>query len=157
MAIGDSVANMLKDFGLNAVFTPIESAIYNDYSYTGDASVIIDSFGSTQNSQHPFEAYDSIYWFGKRMNMKDLDKGELIFKDEVTNTDFKYSENLLKLFESKDDADITKNTKEFAKFYNDEMWCLPITEKYYIYRIHKDKLSMAPAETGKELTDFYLL
>ncbi|SFU56195.1 peptide/nickel transport system substrate-binding protein [Clostridium sp. DSM 8431] len=155
VVMGEAAANMLKDFGLNASFTPKESAAYSDYAISGDASMVIDGFGSTTSTQHPFEAYDALGWYGKRMNIKDVDKGEQVYKNAVTGEDFKYSEKSRELFQAKDDKEISEKAKEFAKFFNDSMWFCPITEKYYIYRIHNDKLSMAPAETGKELSDFY--
>lgn len=155
VVIGEAAANMLNEFGLNATFTPKESAAYSDYAISGDASMVIDGFGSTTSTQHPFEAYDAISWYGKRMNIKDVDKGEQVYKDPVTGEDFKYSEESKKLFQAKNDEEIAEYAKPFAKFFNDAMWFCPITEKYYIYRIHNEKLSMAPAETGKELSDFY--
>ncbi|MBD7911285.1 ABC transporter substrate-binding protein [Clostridium cibarium] len=155
VVMGEAATNMLKDFGLNASFTPKESAAYNDYATSGDAAMVIDGFGSTTGTQHPFEAYDSLSWYGKRMNIKNPDKGDQVYKDPVTGEDFKYTEKLLELFRTKNDSEVTEKAKDFAKFFNDSMYFIPITEKFYIYRIHNNKLSMSPAKTGEQLSDFY--
>jgi peptide/nickel transport system substrate-binding protein len=155
VVMGEAATNMLKDFGLNASFTPKEAAAYNDYATSGDAAMVIDGFGSTTGTQHPFEAYDSLSWYGKRMNIKSPDKGEQVYKDPVTGEDFKYTEKLLQLFRTTNDSEVTEKAKDFAKFFNDSMYFVPITEKFYIYRIHNNKLSMSPAKTGEELSDFY--
>lgn len=156
VVIGEAAANMMKEFGLNAVFTPKEASAYNDYATSGQGHMVIDGFGSATNTQHPFEAYDGIWWYGKRgMNLKFPEKGGLVFKDDVTGEDFKYSEKQLELFNASTDEDISAVTEEFAKFFNDNAWFLPITEKYYVFRIHNPKLSMSEAPTGEQLSDFY--
>jgi peptide/nickel transport system substrate-binding protein len=155
VVMGEAAANMLKDFGLNATFTPKEAAAYNDYSTSGDAHMVVDGFGSPTNTQHPYEAYDGIWWYGKKMNIKFPTSGGLVFKDEVTGKDFKYSEKEMELFSAKDDKEVSAKTEEFAKFFNDNMWYLPVTEKYYIFRINNPKLSMPEAKTGEQLKDFY--
>lgn len=156
VVIGEAAANMMKEFGLNAVFTPKEASAYNDYATSGQGHMVIDGFGSATNTQHPYEAYDGIWWYGKRgMNLKFPEKGGLVFKNDITGEDFKYSEKQLSLFNAATDKEITEVTEEFAKFFNDNAWFLPITEKYYVYRIHNPKLSMSEAETGEQLSDFY--
>jgi len=155
VVIGEAAANMLKDFGLNATFTPKEAAAYNDYAISGDASMVIDGFASTQNTQHPFEAYDAISWYGKRMNLKFPTTGGNIFKNDETGEDFNYSEKSNELFNADSDEKVTESTEEFAQFFNDNMWFVPITEKFYVFRIHNPKLSMAAAPTSEELKDFY--
>ncbi|GKX66816.1 ABC transporter substrate-binding protein [Inconstantimicrobium mannanitabidum] len=153
--MGEAAANMLKDFGLNATFTPKEAAAYNDYSMSGDAQMVISGFGSPSSTQHPFEAYDGIWWYGKMNNIKFPTSGGLVFKDEKTNEDFKYSEKETELFDAATAAEITEKTKAFAKFFNDNMWYIPVTEKFVITRIYDPKLSLAEAQTGKEIKDFY--
>lgn len=156
VVIGEAAANMLNDFGLNAVFTPKEAAAYNDYASSGQGHLVIDGFGSAVNTQHPYEAYDGIWWYGKRgMNLKFPEIGGLEFVNDETGEEFKYSEKLTELFNSTTDEDISASTKEFAQFFNDNMWYLPVTEKYYIFRIHDSKLSMTESPTGEMLSDFY--
>lgn len=157
VVIGEAAANMLKDFGLNASFTPKEAAAYNDYAQSGQASMVIDGFGSVTGTQNPYEAYDSIYWYGKRGLQFDIpvSGGKLVLKDEKTGEDFPYTDKETALFAASNDEEIGKASEDFAKFYNDNMWYLPVTEKYYVYRIHNDKLSMPAGETGKEMHDFY--
>jgi peptide/nickel transport system substrate-binding protein len=155
VVIGEAATNMLKDFGLNATFTPKEAAAYNDYATSGDAAMVIDGFGSTQSTQHPFEAYDSLSWYGKRMNIKNPDKGIQVYKDPITGEDFNYTEKLLQLFKTSKDSEVTEKAKDFAKFFNDAMYYIPITEKFYVFRIHNDKLSMSPGKTAEEMKDFY--
>lgn len=156
VVIGEAAANMMKDFGLNAVFTPKEAAAYNDYATSGQGHMVIDGFGSATNTQHPYEAYDGIWWYGKRgMNLKFPEKGGLVFKNDETGEDFKYSEKQLELFNASTPEEITKVTEEFAQFFNDNAWYIPVTEKYYVFRLHNPKLSMPEAKTGEQLSDFY--
>ena len=155
VVMGEAAANELKEFGLNATFTPKEAAAYNDYSISGDAQMVVDGFGSPTNTQHPYEAYDGIWWYGKKMNLEFPKTGGLVFKDEITGKDFNYTQKEMDLFNASSDKDISKVTEEFAKFFNDNMWFLPISEKYYVYRLHNPKLSMPAAPTGEELKDFY--
>ena len=74
---------MLNEFGLNATFTPKESAAYSDYAISGDASMVIDGFGSTTSTQHPFEAYDSFmyenYILPDEIKLNNLNKNNDIF------------------------------------------------------------------------------
>ncbi|WP_291648271.1 ABC transporter substrate-binding protein [Clostridium sp.] len=156
VVIAEAATNMMKDFGLNAVFTPKEAAAYNDYVASGDAHMTVDNFGGAISTQHPHEAYSGIWWYGKRgMNLKFPEQGELIWKNEETNKDFNYSEKMTELFDAATDEEISSVSEEFAKFFNDNVWFIPVTEKNYIFRIHNPKLSMPEAETGVETNNFY--
>ena len=77
------------------------------------------------------------------MNLKFPEVGGLEFVNDKTGEEFKYSEKLTELFNATTDEDISDSTKEFAQFFNDNMWYLPVTEKYYIFRIHSS-LSIPP-------------
>ncbi|MGG7143158.1 ABC transporter substrate-binding protein [Clostridium nigeriense] len=156
VVMGEAAANMMKDFGLNAVFTPKEAAAYNDYATSGEGHMVIDGFATVTSTQHPFEAYNGVWWYGKRgMNLEFPEKGKLVWKNEETGEDFNYSDKLTELFDASTDEEITALTKEFAQFYNDNVWFIPVTEKYYVFRIHNPKLSMAESPTGEQLSDFY--
>lgn len=156
VVIAEATTNMMKDFGLNAVFTPKEAAAYNDYVASGDAHMTVDNFGGAISTQHPNESYSGIWWYGKRgMNLKFPEQGELIWKDEETGEDFNYSQHMTKLFEAGTDEEISAVTEEFAKFFNDNVWFIPVTEKNYIFRIHNPELSMPEAETGVVTNNFY--
>lgn len=156
VVLAEAAANMMKDFGLNAKFTPKEAAAYNDYVATGDAHMSVDNFGGTINTQHPHEAYSGIWWYGKRgMNLEFPEKGELVWKNEETGEDFNYSQKMTELFDAGTDEEISKVTQEFAQFFNDNVWFIPVTEKNYIFRIHNPKLSMPEAEAGVETNNFY--
>lgn len=156
VVMGEAAANMMKDFGLNAVFTPKEAAAYNDYATSGEGHMVIDGFASTTSTQHPHEAYNGIWWYGKRgMNLEFPEQGKLVWKNDETGEDFNYTDKLTELFDAATDEEITEVTEEFAQFFNDNAWFIPVTEKYYVYRIHNSKLSMAEGPTGEQLSDFY--
>lgn len=155
VVMGEAAANMLKDFGLNATYTSKEASAYSEYSTSGDANMVIDGFGSPQTTQHPYEAYNGISWYGLRMNLDFPEKGDLKWKDEQTGKEFNYSDRLYELLTANDDKSISAPTKELAEFFNDNMWFLPISEKYYIYRIHNDHLSLAEAPVNEPLSNFY--
>ena len=155
VVIGEAATNMLNEFGLNAVFTPKEAAAYNDYANSGDAHMVIDGFGSSQNTQHPYEAYDAISWYGKRMNLEFPKTGAYRFMNDETGEMFEYSDNQIELFNAKTPEEISAATEKMAQFYNDNMWFIPVTEKFYVFRIHDSKLSMPEAPTGEELKNFY--
>lgn len=156
VVLAEAAANMMKEFGLNAVFTPKEAAAYNDYVSTGDAHMSVDNFGGTISLQHPHEAYSGIWWYGSRgMNLEFPEEGLLSWKNEETGEDFAYGENLNALFNASTDEEISEITEEFAQFFNDNVWFIPVTEKNYIVRIHNPKLSMPEAEAGVETNNFY--
>lgn len=156
VVMGEAAANMMKDFGLNAVFTPKEAAAYNDYATSGEGHLVVDGFASTTNTQHPHEAYNGIWWYGQRgMNLKFPESGKLVWSDEETGEEFNYSDNLTELFDAGSDEEITEVTERFAQFFNDNMWYLPVTESYYVFRIHNPNLSMAESPTGEQLSNFY--
>ena len=156
VVMGEAAANMMKDFGLNAVFTPKEAAAYNDYATSGQGHMVIDGFATVTSTQHPHEAYNGIWWYGKRgMNLEFPEKGKLVWKNEETGEDFNYTDKLTQLFDAGTDEEITGYTEEFAQFFNDNVWFIPVTEKYYVFRIHDPKLSMAESPTGEQLSDFY--
>lgn len=156
LIMGEATACMLQDFGINASFVSKEVSAYSDYSQSGEAHMVIDGFGSAQTTQHPYEAYAGIWWYGKRMNLKFPESGEkLVWKDEVTGKDFPYEKvlNELKLAES--DEETAKYVKEIAEFYNHNVWYIPVTDQCFIYRIHNDKLSLPSVPTGEVVSDFY--
>lgn len=156
LIMGEAAACMLQDFGINASFVSKEVSAYSDYSQSGEAHMVIDGFGSAQTTQHPYEAYAGIWWYGKRMNLKFPESGEkLVWKDEVTGKDFQYEKvlNELKLAES--DEETAKYVKEIAEFYNHNVWYIPVTDQCFIYRIHNDKLSLPSVPTGEVVSDFY--
>lgn len=156
VVMGEAAANMMKDFGLNAVFTPKEAAAYNDYATSGEGHMVIDGFATATNTQHPHEAYNGIWWYGQRgMNLEFPESGDLIWENDETGEEFNYSEHLTDLFDAGSDEEITAVTEEFAQFFNDNVWYIPITEKYFVFRIHNDKLSMAESPTGEQLSNFY--
>lgn len=156
VVMGEAAANMMKDFGLNAVFTPKEAAAYNDYATSGEGHMVIDGFATATNTQHPHEAYNGIWWYGQRgMNLEFPESGDLVWTDDETGEKFNYSENLTKLFDAGTDEEITEVTEKFAQFFNDNVWFIPVTEKYYVFRIHNPNLSMAESPTGEQLSNFY--
>ena len=156
VVMGEAAANMMKDFGLNAVFTPKEAAAYNDYATSGEGHMVIDGFATATNTQHPYEAYNGIWWYGQRgMNLEFPESGDLVWSDDETGEEFNYSENLTKLFDAGTDEEITEVTEKFAQFFNDNVWFIPVTEKYYVFRIHNPNLSMAESPTGEQLSNFY--
>lgn len=156
VVMGEAAANMMKDFGLNAVFTPKEAAAYNDYATSGEGHMVIDGFATVTSTQHPHEAYNGVWWYGKRgMNLEFPEQGKLVWNNEETGEAFNYTDKLTALFDASTDEEITNITEEFAQFYNDNVWFIPVTEKYYVYRIHDPKLSMAESPTGEQLSDFY--
>ncbi len=153
--MGEAAANMLKDFGLNASYTSKEASAYNDYATSGEANMVIDGFGSPQATQHPYEAYNGIWWYGQRMNLEFPEDGPLVWENQLTGEDFNYSEKLYGLLVANDEVAVSAVTQELATFLNDNMWFKPVTEKYYLYRVHNDKLSLTDAPVGEELSDFY--
>lgn len=156
VVMGEAAANMLNEFGLNASYTSKEAAAYNDYCTSGQGNMTVDGFASATATQHPYEAYYGLWWYGQRgMNLDFPTSGDVVFKDEVTGEDFNFSNELDSLFNASSDEEVTKLTEKFAKLFNDNVWFIPVTEKYYVYRIHNPKLSMAEAETGKQLSNFY--
>ena len=84
-----------------------------------------------------------------------VEQGKLVWKNDETGEEFQYSDKMTELFDAANDEEITAVTEEFAQFFNDNVWFIPVTEKYYVFRIHNPKLSMAEAPTGEQLSDFY--
>ena len=89
------------------------------------------------------------------MNLVFPEQGKLVWKNDETGEEFQYSDKMTELFDAANDEEITAVTEEFAQFFNDSVWFIPVTEKYYVFRVHNPKLSMAEAPTGEQLSDFY--
>lgn len=156
LIMGEAAANMLQDFGIKASFVSKEASAYSDYSQSGEAHMVIDGFGSAQTTQHPYEAYAGIWWYGKRMNLDFPESGEkLVWKNDVTGEDFHYEDELNKLKLANTEEEASQYVKEIAKFYNDNVWYIPVTDQCFIYRIHNDKLSLPSVPAGEVVSDFY--
>ena len=115
--------------------------------------MVIDGFGSAQSTQHPYEAFSGIWWYGKRMNLT-FPEGKLEWKDEVTGENFEFQNVLDKVKLANSDEEIAKYSKEIATFFNHNVWYIPVTDQCFIYRIHNDKLSLPEVEEGKVVYDF---
>jgi len=155
LIMGEAAANELNEFGIKASFVSKEASAYADYAQSGQAHMVIDGFGSSQTIQHPYEDFSGIWWYGKRMNLTFPESGEkLVWKDEVTGEDFHFEDELNKLKLANSDEEAAGYVYEFAKFFNDNMWYIPVTDQCFIYRIHNDKLSMPSVPTGQAVYDF---
>lgn len=155
LIMGEAAANMLQEFGIKASFVSKEVSAYSDYSQSGQAHMIIDGFGSAQSTQHPYEVYAGIWWFGKRMNLTFPEAGEkLVWKDDVTGEDFHYEDVVNELKLANTEEEISAAALKLAKFHNDNLWYIPVTDQCFIYRIHNDKLSLPAVETGEAVSDF---
>lgn len=153
LIMGEAVAGALTEFGLNAKFISKEPSAFNDYAQSGEAHMVIDGFGSAQSTQHPYEAFSGIWWYGKRMNLT-FPEGKLEWKDEVTGENFEFQNVLDKVKLANSDEEIAKYSKEIATFFNHNVWYIPVTDQCFIYRIHNDKLSLPEVEEGKVVYDF---
>ncbi len=155
LIMGEAAANMLQEFGIKASFVSKEVSAYSDYSQSGQAHMIIDGFGSAQSTQHPYEVYAGIWWYGKRMNLTFPEAGEkLVWKDDVTGEDFHYEDVVNELKLANTEEEISAAALKLAKFHNDNLWYIPVTDQCFIYRIHNDKLSLPAVETGEAVSDF---
>lgn len=155
LIMGEAAANMLNEFGLKASFTSKEYAAYADYAQSGEAHMVIDGFGSAQSTQHPYEAYSGIWWYGRRMNLKFPESGQkLVWKDDVTGEDFHYEDVVNELKLANTDEEISAAVLKLATFHNHNMWYIPVTDQCFIFRIHNDKLSLPSVPTGEAVSDF---
>lgn len=155
LIMGEAAANMLQEFGIKASFVSKEVSAYSDYAQSGQAHMVIDGFGSAQATQHPYEAYAGIWWYGRRMNLTFPEAGEkLVWKDEVTGEDFHYEDVVNELKLANTDEEISAAVLKLAKFHNDNLWYIPVTDQCFIFRIHNDKLSLPAVPTGEVVSDF---
>lgn len=154
LIMGEAVTNELQEFGIKASFISKEASAYSDYAQSGQAHMVIDGFGSSQSIQHPYEAYSGIGWYGKRMNLEMPNGVKKVWKDEVTGEDFHYDDVLDELKLAETDEEAAKSVYKLAKFFNDNVWYIPVTDQCFIYRIHNDKLSLPSVPTGEPVSDF---
>lgn len=155
LIMGEAAANMLQEFGIKASFVSQEASAYNDYAQSGQAHIIIDGFGGAQSTQHPYEAYAGIWWYGRRMNLTFPESGQkLVWKDEVTGVDFPMEDVINEVKMANTDEEMSEACYKLAEFFNHNMWYLPVTDQCFIYRIHNDKLSLPSVPTGEVVYDF---
>lgn len=155
LIMGEAAANELNEFGIKASFVSKEASAYNDYAQSGQAHMVIDGFGSAQSTQHPYEDFSGIWWYGKRMNLTFPPNGEkLVWKDDVTGEDFHFQDVTDAVKMASSDEEASELVYQVAQFFNHNVWYIPVTDQCFIYRIHNDKLSMPSVKTGEPVYDY---
>ncbi len=72
------------------------------------------------------------------MNLTFPEAGEkLVWKDDVTGEDFHYEDVVNELKLANTEEEISAAALKLAKFHNDNLWYIPVTDQCFIYRIHK--------------------
>ncbi|WP_187119309.1 ABC transporter substrate-binding protein [Clostridium polynesiense] len=155
MISGEAITTMLKEFGLNAIFRPMEEAAAWEYADSGKSHMVADFFGGVSTYNHPYESYNGLGYYGKRMGITSEPGKPQIFTNPVTKEEFNYTEKIAELFNAQGEEETKKVTQEFMKFYNDYVFNVSLIEKYRVTRVYDTKLSMAEAPVGEALKDFY--
>lgn len=152
---GEAITSMLNDFGFNAVFKPMEEAACWEYAEAGNASMVCDFFGGAQTYNHPYEAYNGIGWYGKRMGIIQTAGKDLIFTNPITGEEFNHSQGVQDLFKASTKEETIELTQEFMQFYNDYCLAFPLIEKYSVTRVYNNNLSLAEAPINEQLSNYY--
>lgn len=137
---GDAIVNQLNQFGLKAVFKPMEYAAYNAYVKNGEHTVGFQFVGNISYG-HPWGSYKNIYKDNMvQIGLKDpkstsSSTSELKVKIGSGETIDVY-ETIDKLFYTIDRNEQVKLIEKLAQATNELMPILPIGEKTVPYKLY---------------------
>ncbi len=146
-ACGEAASLMLDEYGIKSTFNAMELSSYWDYINNGEHQVACDFRGGT-TQRGPWEAYSGIYlWSNSRIGLNpqgsptDL-KIEITMKN---GTVINVREQLAKMFYGTAE-EATAAVQTMMKMENEQLFVLPIGEKYAPMKIHNPKLAGYPLD-----------
>ncbi|ONI41543.1 hypothetical protein AN639_03430 [Candidatus Epulonipiscium fishelsonii] len=156
LVTGEAISEMLKDFGFNVTFKPMEVVTFYEFANSGETNLAVDFYPSSVSIQHPYEAYNSLWGVAPRMGIDLPGYGEKFeFVNPESGETFDWGEKTELLFNANTHEETTELVKEFMQFSNDMVLSMPITEKFIVTRIHNPKLVLAEVEMGTPVLDYY--
>lgn len=146
-ACGEAASLMLDEYGIKSTFNAMELSSYWDYINNGEHQIACDFRGGT-TQRGPWEAYSGIYlWSNSRIGLNPQGSPSDL-KIEITMLDgtvINVREQLAKMFYGTAD-EATEAVQTMMKMENEQMFVLPIGEKYAPMKIHNPKLAGYPLD-----------
>ncbi|MDI6618595.1 MAG: ABC transporter substrate-binding protein [Clostridiales bacterium] len=157
MYTGEAMSTMLKEFGFDVNFKPMDGGVIWKYLNSSDFMIGCSFLGGSSGYNTPWEAFNNIYSSSAaRTGLPVLKEGEdRIMKDPVTNKEYNVTQMLLKLFNSTDDKEIKQLTEDFMTLTNDLCLYMPVIEKASCLRIYDQTLSLPEGIPDKIQKDYY--
>lgn len=146
-ACGEAASLMMDEYGLKSTFNAMELSSYWAYIDNGEHQMACDFRGGT-TQRGPWEAYSGIYlWSNSRIGLNpqgspsDL-KIEITMKD---GTVINIRELLAEMFYGEPE-EAAAAVQAMMKMENEQLFVLPIGEKYAPMKIHNPKLAGYPLD-----------
>lgn len=156
MMTAEAMSTMLKEFGFNIDFKPMENASVWKYLASGDQMIGANFMGGATAYNHPWETFNNIYIASAaKLGLPVLKEGEeLKLKAPTSGKEYNVSQMLIKLFNSTDEKEIKQITEDFITLTNDLCIFMPVIEKASTLRVYDQSLSLAEG-TANELQKSY--
>lgn len=155
MLTSEAMAAMLKEFGLEVDFKPMESGTIWSYLGSEDAMIGSTFLGGAGTYAHPWEAFNNILT-SPRIGLPKLEAGEdRILVAPTSGKEYNVTQMLNKLFQATKQEDITRLTEEFMTLLNDLSIFMPVIEKSAPLRIYDTTLSLADGKSEEIQSSFY--
>jgi peptide/nickel transport system substrate-binding protein len=146
-ACGEAASLMADEYGIKSTFNAMELSSYWDYINNGEHQVSCDFRGGSQQ-RGPWEAYSGIYlWSNNRIGLNPQGSPTDL-KIEITALDgsvYVIRELLADMFYGTPE-EAAEAIRTMMKLHNEQMFVLPIGEKYAPMKIHNPKLAGYPLD-----------
>ncbi|SCI84608.1 glutathione ABC transporter substrate-binding protein GsiB [uncultured Clostridium sp.] len=155
MLTSEAMSAMLKEFGFDVDFKPMEGGTIWSYLSSEDAMIGSTFLGGAGTYAHPWEAFNNILT-STRIGLPQLEKGEdRILTAPSTGKEYNITQMLRQLFQATEKEDIEKLTEEFMTLLNDLSLFMPVIEKSAPLRVYDTTLSLPEGESGQLQSSFY--
>lgn len=148
MMTGEAMSEMLKDFGFNIDFRPMESGVYTEYANSDEWMMVCTFVGGASSYAHPWECFNDLFNTNSRTGWQKFGEGEDKIFTTADGTAYNTTLMLQELFTSDDPARITELTRQFITLANDLCGYISVVEKYAPLRVYDPTLSLPEAETN---------
>lgn len=157
MMTAEAMSTMLKEFGLNIEFKPMESASVWTYLASGDQMIGANMMGGASGYNHPWETFNNIYVASaSKLGLPTPPAGEdLKLTAPTTGKEYNVTQMLLKLFNSTDEKEVKQITEDFMTLTNDLCIYMPVIEKASTLRVYDPTLSLAEGTEGELQKSYY--
>lgn len=152
MLTAEAMSTMLKDFGFNIDFKPMEFGVWNEYTKDDENKMVGCTFlGASPTYAHPWESFNDYFITNPRSAFGTLPVGEdRMLTRPSDGVEVNISKLQNDLFEEEDPAKAQEIVAELLRTGNDLCAFISVIEKTAPFRIYDPKLNLGG---GVELND----